>query len=330
MALQLRQAPLLDLDRDKVLFVPPGGFDRASWSVKQGFNVLILGDRGQGKTSVLHQLELDLRQEQPNRNIAFVDLAGADSVADALRLLVSGGAESLGEPLVWAPPLPRPNEPEDERSIRASLSQLTALEPCSLFIDNINAEEVGFSLFGVLRDRLWETPHQWVVAAQKADRRWLLRAPADAFWEEVIQLDYSAEAAEELLERRLQSRPSWIAALVQNVGTNPRRLLRAALAATHDNEKPANVLRIWEDWHERLASLDRRSSMLMAELSGRPPVSASDPDLLQSLGWARTSLLKTLETLEEQGLVESWTEPAGTGRPRRLFTTTEPGRPRRG
>jgi predicted ArsR family transcriptional regulator len=68
----------------------------------------------------------------------------------------------------------------------------------------------------------------------------------------------------------------------------------------------------------------------MAELSGREPVSASDPELLSALGWARTSLLKTLETLENAGLVASWSEPAGTGRPRRLFATTEPGSQRRG
>jgi hypothetical protein len=329
-ALQLRQTPLLDLDRDKALFVLPEGFGRASWSVKQGLNVLILGDRGQGKTSTLRQLELDLRQEQPNRVGVFFDLAGIESAAEALRLLVSGAAETLEQPLVWAPPLPRPAEPEDERSIRGSISQLSAIEPCTFFIDNINAEDVSFPLFGVLRDRLWETPHQWVVAAQNTDRRWLLRAPADAFWEEVVELDYSADIAEELLERRLQSRPAWIGPMVAKVGTNPRRLLRAALAAIRDGDQSANVLQTWEDWQTRIADLDRRSSMLMAELSSRAPVSASDPDLLQSLGWARTSLLKTLENLEGEGLVESWTESAGAGRPRRLFATTEPGRPRRG
>jgi predicted ArsR family transcriptional regulator len=71
--------------------------------------------------------------------------------------------------------------------------------------------------------------------------------------------------------------------------------------------------------------------MLIAELSSRPPVSASDEELRSSLGWARTTLLRTLEQLEGEGLVESWNEPSGTGgRPRRLFTTSEPGRHRRG
>jgi hypothetical protein len=325
----IRQAPLLDRDQDNVLFVAPDGYDRALWAVREALNVLVLGDRGQGKTSVLRQLELALRRERPERHGVFVDLGMARSVDAALRLLVSGAGEALGQLLSWTPPLPRPNETEEERNVRASLDRLSALEACTFFIDNVSAGAVGFPLFGILRDRLWETPHQWVVSGERSDRRWLLRAPADAFWEEVVELQYGAESARELLERRLTDRPSWIAALVDNVGPNPRRLLRAALEASRDDDHAGAVVTSWEDWHERLAHLDRRSSILMTELSGREPVSASDPELLSSLGWARTSLIKTLEALEREGFVESWTEPAGTGRPRRLFATTEPGSPRR-
>ncbi|MGO9750767.1 MAG: hypothetical protein ACLP22_04490 [Solirubrobacteraceae bacterium] len=330
MSFKIRQAPLLDRDRDSQLFVAPEGYDRALWAVGEALNVLVLGERGQGKTSVLHQLELSLRQQQPQRRLSFVDLSPARSVEVALRLLVSSAVDVLDQPLSWSPPLPRPNESEAERNVRASLEQLAAFEACTFLIDNVNAADVGFALFGVLRDRLWETPHQWVVSGNRTDRRWLLRAPADAFWEEVIELQYSAQSARELLERRLEGSPSWIAPLVDYVGPNPRRLLRAALAAARDEHQPAAVLESWADWHQRLAALDRRSAMLMAELSGREPVSASDPELLSALGWARTSLIKTLEALEQGGLVESWSEPAGTGRPRRLFATTEPGSQRRG
>ena len=330
MAVLIRQAPLLDRDRDSELFVAPEGYERVRWAVEEGLNVLILGERGQGKTSVLHQLELSLRRAQPQRHLSFVDLATAGSVDVALRLLVSSALDALGQPLTWNPPVPRPGESDAERNIREALGQLAAFDPCTFFIDNVNAAEVGFPLFGVLRDRLWETPHQWVLGGERTDRRWLLRAPADAFWEEVLELDYSVQGAQELLALRLQERPEWIVALVDHVGRNPRRLLRAALAAAGDDEQPEAVLRAWADWHERLAALDSRSAMLMAQLSGREPVSASDPELLTALGWARTSLLKTLETLESAGLVESWSEPAGAGRPRRLFASTEPGSRRRG
>ncbi len=194
----------------------------------------------------------------------------------------------------------------------------------------MHAQDAGFPLFGVLRDRLWETPHQWIVSGETLDRRWLLRPPADAFWEQVIELRYTAQAARTLLELRLGGSPPWIGPIVDSVGTNPRRLVSAALAASRDHDQPTIVVAAWEDWHQRLAGLERRPAMLMAELSGRQPVSASDPDLLSSLGWARTTLIKNLEQLERAGFVESFNEPGGTGRPRRLFVTLEPGKPRRG
>lgn len=325
---QLRQAPLLDRDRDRALFVAPEAFETALWAAEQGLNTLIVGERGQGKTSVLHQLELALRRGLSQRPTTFVDLASAVSAEAALRLLVSGAGDALGRLLSWTPPLPQPNESEQERSIRACLQQLVALDACTFLIDNMRARQVGFELFGILRDRLWETGHQWIISGETFDRRWFLRPPADAFWEHVVELGYSAAAARRLLELRLEGSPAWIGPIVDSVGTNPRRLLSAALAASRDDHQPTIVVSAWEHWHERLAGLDRRSAVLMAELSGRPPVSASDPDMLSSLGWARTTLIKTLEQLERDGLVESFSEPHGTGRPRRLFTTTEPGKPR--
>ncbi len=327
---QLGQAPLLDRDRDRRLFVAPEGFDRAQWAAQQGLNALIVGERGQGKTSVLHQLGLALRRQDPGRRMSFVDLAPARSIEAALRLLVAAGANAVGQLLSWAPALPQPNESEEERNVRASLQQLGALASCTFLIDNARAGDVGYPLFGTLRDRLWETPHQWLVSGETVDRRWLLRPPADAFWEELVELQYTVEAARTLLERRLADKPAWIDKMVDTIGTNPRRLLSAAREASRDDTQPATVVQAWEDWRGRLAGLDRRSSILIAELSGRRPVSASDPDLLESLGWARTTLIKSLEHLEREGLVESWNEPRGTGRPRRLFTTTEPGKHRRG
>ena len=289
----------------------------------------MLGERGAGKTTALHQLQLALRGERDRRPV-FVDLAAADSPGAALAALAATAGEALGSPPAWGPPAPlRPGESERDHAVRVALEQLAALERCTFLIDNIRAEEVAYPLFGTYRDRIWDTPHRWIVSGAEGDRRRLLRPPADAFWEETVELRYPPSAALELISRRLGATPAWLESIVGEVGTNPRLLLRAALAARRDGEHSQPVLAEWEAWQRKVAELDRRSSMLMAELASRPPVSASDPELLASLGWARTSLIRALEELEQQGLVESWNEPGATGRPRRLFTTTEPGREHR-
>jgi hypothetical protein len=330
-ATSLSQRPLRDRQEDSQLFAPPTGYDTGLWTARQGLNALILGTPGQGKTSVLHQLERALRQETHGPPPVFVDLATADSVAVALQHLVAAGSRATGRALSWVPPPTLPNETVEQSATGAWLKQLAELPGCAFLIDNLRPEEVGFPLFGILRDRLWEMPHQWIATADRhTGRRRLLRAPADSFWEQVLDLDYTSNAARELIARRIGDEPQWLGPVVENAGANPRQLLRAALSALRDQQQASGTLKHWEDWHRRVAQLDRRPAMLMAELSARPPVSASDPELLKSLGWARSSLLRTLEQLEREGLVESWSEPDGTGRPKRLFTTTEPGRPRRG
>jgi hypothetical protein len=327
MATRVRLAPLSERREDASLFVAPEGYERALWAALQGLQQLILAARGAGKTSALNRLAFELRDRDLAR-VVFVSLAAVDSVDGALQLLLGAAAEALGEELAWAPPPPRPNESERDRNVRSALAQLAKLERCTFLIDDAQAEHVAFALFGTYRDRIWETGHQWILAARPSDRRWLLRPPADAFWEEVVQLQYTPAQARALIERRLEGDAPWIEPLVEAVGTNPRRLLGAAQATTRA-EGPAAVLLEWQNWRAALANLDPREATLMEELSGREPVSASDPEFLSSLGWARASLLRTLDSLEARGLVESWAEPDGTGRPPRLFAALEPGRARR-
>ena len=59
---------------------------------------------------------------------------------------------------------------------------------------------------------------------------------------------------------------------------------------------------------------------MYAELEslGRP-VAASDEELLDRLGVTRERASQVLKRLENEGLLESFTEPAERGRPRKLF-----------
>jgi predicted transcriptional regulator len=59
--------------------------------------------------------------------------------------------------------------------------------------------------------------------------------------------------------------------------------------------------------------------MLLAELEARGAASASDEELLRSLGWTRPRAVQVFSELEEAGLVASETEKGPTGRPRKVY-----------
>jgi hypothetical protein len=320
----IRQAPLRDREADAALFVEPDGFGRLLWAAREGLNVLVLGPRGGGKTSALRQLQLRLRGEGGGPPAVFVDLAGARSPAMALQIVVALASEHLGTALPWRPVAPRPYEDDDDFTARSAIDQLEAIEPCRFLLDNASPEPVAHALFGTFRDRLWETPHQWLLAGDLHDRERLLRPPADGFWEEVVELSLTERHAADLIALRLGQRPGWLGEMVDQAGTNPRRLLRAALDATSDVE-PADAIAARRDWNARVAALGERPARLLAELESLGPVSASDPQLRDRLGWARTTVQRALNELEAAGLVRSWEQSEGQGRPRRLFTVVAPG-----
>src|SRR3979490_3277556 len=94
----LRQAPLAATPRSRRLFVPPVGFDEILAYTSRGYNVLVLGERGGGKTSSLRQLQFMLGEEPhpDDPEVAFVDLGLADDVEHALQLIVHGGRAANG------------------------------------------------------------------------------------------------------------------------------------------------------------------------------------------------------------------------------------------
>jgi hypothetical protein len=322
--------PLLDTKADVDLFV-----DRAAQlaaldgAVEARLNVLLLGDRGMGKTSLLRRLAFELRAA--GRPHLFVDGAVTGDVAELLEL-VRAGVDSPGGPdgrpfvSLWnGAPI------EDTGRLLRTLDEIQrSLDGSArtVLLDGAPSGRAAHTLFGRLRDELWQLPLSWVVAADADLRAEYLRPPADAFFDVVVLLDpLSPVHAREALRTRLGARAlskDQVEEAVAASGGNPRRLLAAArdiLAGTRTAGRSSRRLEL----DRKLATLGRPAAMLVAELESLGRASASDDQLLNRLGWTRGRASQVFGQLEEAGIVTSSPlRGERGGRPRKVYELSTP------
>ena len=347
--------PLLDTKADSVLFVDrEDELAAVLQAVEQSLNVLVLGNRGAGKSSLLRRAAYELREGRRNR-VEIVDAALAGNDAPGLLALV---AERLVGPQVIKVP---PKESALERLIGRTETRQTPPGQLLAVVDRLRAElpldlasvggdeksawwnpgapavvvldgapaGVAHTLFGQLRDELWSLPIVWVVSGDEAERAGYLRPPADAFFDERITLaPLDRAVAEELVRRRFDTSPSKtvLRRIVASTDRTPRALVTAARRHMSDpssidteaQQRRAQAL-------AKVTALGRPATMLVAELQSRGgAASASDPALLEALGWTRPRATQVLKQLEYQGLVTaSQQRGEGQGRPRTVYELVE-------
>ncbi|MDO5712353.1 MAG: hypothetical protein Q4P32_11515, partial [Micrococcales bacterium] len=174
---------------------------------------------------------------------------------------------------------------------------------------------VGNQLFGVLRDEVWNLPLQWLVTVTPDDAPVLTQPPADAFFEQRIQLPpLTRQEAAQLIELRLghpvhmpEGRQEW----------TPREALDLARLAPRDWDASVNE-RVRRD--AEVAKLGRPATMLVAAMEELGPVSPSDDRLLARTGWTSSRASQVFRQLLDVGLV-AYREVRGDrpGRPARLY-----------
>lgn len=328
--LQISQRPLQATAADAGLFVDRGSeLEKLARAVRHGFNTLMLGERGSGKTSLLRRFEADLGGD--GVECRFVEASGATSIAeliDLLYLAIHGRRRDQTDRLM-ASIDGRDSPPDDLRRLAPSDGRRIVV-----FVDSLPDPALVQRLFGRLRDEVWHLPFIWIVSGNRADRRRYLEPPADSFFDGVIELrDLTEEEAAELLRRRArEADPEDPAAevllglagpLAQRVEPRtPRNLLAAAREALIEaGDDPTWWLTNWQALQRRAAELGRPAAMLFTELMDLAPVSASDERLLDRLGWTRGRAAQVLKELEDAGLVvASEAAPEGPGRPRKLYS----------
>lgn len=318
--LQLSQRPLSGSGADRQLFVDrTRELDELHRAVRHRFNVLLLSERGAGKTSLLRRLAFDV-----NRDAALIHVVDASTAEDLIGVL------DLIDATLALPPL------SDDPAERVRHLERAAEETNvhTIAIDGIRDPSVVHQLFGRLRDDLWELSFRWIVAGQSESRDRYLMPPADAFFDSIVTIDeLSEDDAAEVLRRRVEAPGPGdedAADVVLGVATQLARTIsprqpRHLLAAARDvlvkgEEDPTAWVNNWLGLQLRAADLGRSAELLFAELIDLAPVSASDPTLLQRMGWTRSRATQVLRRLEEEGLVVARTEPPdGPGRPRRVY-----------
>jgi energy-coupling factor transporter ATP-binding protein EcfA2 len=325
----LQSRPLYDNPSDAKLHVPAPQLDAIERAMRRGNNTVIYGARGAGKTTLLRQFQLALRdREEP---VVFIDAAAigetlelAERIRDALKgrpgLLRGGiggvaGAQLLGDP-----------SPPPGGVSRALYDTLVGLgedaEPTTILLDASASAGAIYGLFGRMRDTIWQLPHHWLVAVDESDRASVLKPPADAFFDTVVQLaPRSAEELAEIVRRRTDDLPEGLVSRIAGeTRGNPRATIRAANDAVVNGEDPASDLEARARLSEAASLLGRPHGMLMAELLDLGQASPSDDAVQERLGLTRGRINVLLQDLQEKGLVETDVErSAGPGRPRTIY-----------
>jgi hypothetical protein len=329
--LQLSQRPLMATDADARLFVGRVvELANLSRSVRLRFNTLVLGERGSGRTSLLHRLEHWL--DEAGVAVRFADASGCSSLDDllgALREAIHGGAQAASAAFSTL---------YDRAG--GGITDIGWLRPLDggqlvVLLDGIVDPDLVTALFGRYRDEVWDLPITWVVAGELNDRSRLMQPPADAFFdiEIVVPTLTDIEVYDVLLRRADAAGDEPDAATVRELASalgstvgdaTPRRVLAEARRMLVDGAADAalHVARISAAQH-KAAAIGRAAAMLYTELLALGPVSASDPRLLDRMGWSRSRATQVLHELEEAGLVVASDETRSTpGRPRRVYRAT--------
>jgi energy-coupling factor transporter ATP-binding protein EcfA2 len=303
--------------------------------------VLLLGDRGSGRTSLLNHVAWLLSHEGEPRDSVMVSGELASSPSQLLGVLVARVqrvAEPAGTRARWIEDLRSLSMPDGpfgqvvQPAIVMELidllgARLAALErPVCLMVDGI-APAVAHAVFGSLRNELWALPGAaWVVAGDSAAERLYLEPPADAFFEHTVKLDPLTDAdAVKLVRAHV---PGLIDADVERAiavaAGNPRRLVRAAA----DIEAGiAPVSSVDDELVQRaIAVAGPLAGALVGYLAANGPADASDQTMLRQIGLSRQRASQLMHELESARLLETIEqhEPGRRGRPPRRFALRTP------
>lgn len=356
----LSQRPLTRGDVDRDLFVGrEAELARLDRAISAGLNVLVLGARGAGVTSLLSQHARQL--EDAGQRVGLVGGAAAESLSElatAIRIGVEGRRPSRTETVKRQPELRLavqqiaealserievktiPGDPDPLaplRHIERTLSDPKHGEGAQadgpegrlvVILDGTLQPELVHDLFGRLRDEVWELGWTWVVAGRLDRRSEYLEPPADAFFDDEMVLGpLEPEQARQLVLARLSSATSEELAGVARIRERLDQIVersdgvpRRLLAAARDTLlSTSRQTRTIDEALTTAASLGKTELAVMHYLLAAGPASASDEEFLTDIGISRSRATQVLKRLEASNLVLVSEMRTARGRPRKLY-----------
>jgi hypothetical protein len=331
--------PLADNVMDAALFVGRDAeLTTIDAALRQELNVCVAGSPGIGTTSLLRMLMYRLRGRPsagsagatpPDDEWGGVHYVRAEAAGTGDEVLARIAIEVLGRAHI------RDGLPaETFANLRRHRQDLATAHRAKggagagrlhavVIIDDLPSA-AGYDLFSRYRDELWTSGYRWVVAVQR-EHDGLLRPPADAFFERVVELGLLTHTdAVDLIERRQLWPSGWPEQVAAAVGGHPRKLLSTAREYA---EQPGALEASMTATGQRdaaIARLGRPAVMLAAELASLGSASASDDELLHRLGWTRARATQVLTQLDQAGLVSSEARKLAHGRPKKVFRLIAP------
>lgn len=315
----LHSKPLFDNVADAAYFVPPGDWDGIQRALKRQLNTLVIGERGMGKTTLLRQLQRALREE--GERVVYVDGSSLDGPMDLAERLHVALLEPDERDSRWLSPTGAPSS-QGSLTFLQALDELGNAEPAVVLVDASHSGSTIYTVFGRMRDTIWQLPHRWVVAIDETDRATVLRPPADAFFDKVVNLGaVSPKQLLELLARRAPDvQPATLELVSELADGNPRTALRALAEVEVDGRDPSVSLDANARLLERASTVGRPHELVMRELLDQGPASPSDLGLQEALGVSRGRLTSILRELLDRDLVTAEPEKSDrVGRPRTIY-----------
>ena len=355
----LSQRPLTRGDVDRDLFVGrEGELARLDRAARLGLNVLVLGARGSGVTSLLSQHARQL--EDAGQRVGLVGGAAAESLSE-LATAIRIGLEGRRPPRTqivkrdpFAPALQQlvealsertevktiPGDPDPLaplRHVEKTLSdpKLDEGAPADgsegrlvVILDGTLQPGLVHALFGRLRDEVWELGWTWVVAGRLDRRDEYLEPPADAFFDDEIVLGpLEPEQARQFVLARLADATSEELGDVARIRERLDQIVersdgvpRRLLAAARDTLlSTSRQTRTIDEALATAASLGKTELAVMHYLLAAGPASASDEEFLTDLGVSRSRATQVLRRLEASNLVLVSEMRTARGRPRKLY-----------